>query len=260
MGDRGSRAAGVECKVWRQGEKHKLNNLNMISEIQIKNVASYDSEGIKIGTDRKINFFFGCNGTGKSTIAKYLRNLMLASPEQDPIFSDCSISGFDPSIQKILVYNEDFRNENFILKDEQKGIFSLNTTNADIDRQIQTITNYINNLKRLLENADRRKQNIESLRDKKTLDLINFVFSKRSVFRDCRNAVIPYGGNKKMFLGHIKNYLNNTSSKSLSELLLEYNRIYNNGIQEIPMTITLSAFQSLITLEGEISKILEKTN
>ena len=115
----------------------------MISRLVIKNVASYNATGVDIDTNKKINFFFGYNGSGKSTIAKYLHNITLPTIEQSPDFADCSQIGYDPLSQTILVYDEEFKKENFILKDEQRGIFSLNKTNDAVDKQIKIINNEI---------------------------------------------------------------------------------------------------------------------
>ena len=44
----------------------------MITKINVKNVASYNpTAGVEINDLKKVNFFFGFNGSGKSTIAKY---------------------------------------------------------------------------------------------------------------------------------------------------------------------------------------------
>ena len=58
----------------------------MISQISIKNVASYDNTGVVINTDKKINYFFGYNGSGKSTIAKYLHDITLPIIEHNTDF------------------------------------------------------------------------------------------------------------------------------------------------------------------------------
>ena len=115
----------------------------MIERLVIKNVASYDSTGVDINTNKKINFFFGYNGSGKSTIARFLHDVTLPATEKALEFSDCSQTGFDPAVQTILVYNEEFRNENFISKDEQRGIFSLNKTNDEVDKQITILNDEI---------------------------------------------------------------------------------------------------------------------
>ena len=88
-----------------------LNLHNMISRLVIKNVASYDATGVDVDTNKKINFFFGYNGSGKSTIAKYLHNITLPTTEQSSDFVDCSQIGYDPLAQTILVYDEEFKKE-----------------------------------------------------------------------------------------------------------------------------------------------------
>ena len=54
----------------------------MIDSIHIRSVASYDENGVDIQNLKKMNFFFGANGTGKSTIARYLYNFALDEYEQ----------------------------------------------------------------------------------------------------------------------------------------------------------------------------------
>ena len=44
----------------------------MISKIEIKNIASFDASGVVIDGLKKINFIYGSNGCGKTTISKCL--------------------------------------------------------------------------------------------------------------------------------------------------------------------------------------------
>ena len=108
----------------------------MIEKIHMQGVATYDAAGVDFDTNKKINFIFGYNGSGKSTIGRFLHNLTLSGAERSSDYDHCTQTGYDPTTQTILVYNEDFRQKNFIVKDEQKGIFSLNGTNAEVDKQI----------------------------------------------------------------------------------------------------------------------------
>ena len=46
----------------------------MIKSIKMKNCATYSEEGISIENCQKVNFIYGANGSGKSTISKFLYN------------------------------------------------------------------------------------------------------------------------------------------------------------------------------------------
>ena len=67
----------------------------MITEIKIDNISSY-KEPVSIEELKKLNFFFGNNGSGKSTIAKFLYNINPnKSTNDDMRFGDCSQLGFN---------------------------------------------------------------------------------------------------------------------------------------------------------------------
>ena len=79
----------------------------MIENIRIRNIASYDANGINVVNLKKVNFFYGANGCGKTTISNYLSNA------EDLRFNECSTSWEGGRPLKTLVYNKQFRDENF---------------------------------------------------------------------------------------------------------------------------------------------------
>lgn len=231
----------------------------MITKITMKNIASYDATGVDIDTDKKINFFFGYNGCGKSTIARFLHNISLPSVEQSSDFANCTQIGFNSSTETILVYNEEFRNDNFITKDEQRGIFSLNKTNAVIDSLIEQANNKVAELQRNLASSKTRGEELEKKQMNKLKELEGIVFDKRNQFSTCKNATIPYGGSKKSFQTHIRSFLVHVEKvKQLPELLQEYNRVYANGLRNIPYVVDMDAFNSLVMQEKAITDLLSE--
>jgi wobble nucleotide-excising tRNase len=110
----------------------------MITKISIKKVASYGQNPVILETDKKINLIYGLNGTGKTTISKYLQN------QGDLSFSDCSIDGLRD--EKVLVYNQKFIDDNFYLSLTQKGIFSLKSENKEAKEKIDNAIKEINKL------------------------------------------------------------------------------------------------------------------
>ena len=79
----------------------------MLESITIKGVATYDATGIQIDNLRKINFIYGTNGCGKTTLSKLIYN------PTDMAFSDCDLAWKGNLPVNVLVYNKDFRERNF---------------------------------------------------------------------------------------------------------------------------------------------------
>ncbi len=77
-----------------------------------------------------INFLFGKNGAGKSTVAK--------------AFTDPSAirwqAGINPDGYTILIYNQDFINNNFATYGDLQGVFTLSQENVEIRKQIDAKT------------------------------------------------------------------------------------------------------------------------
>ena len=95
----------------------------MIKSIKLKNCATYPDTGVYIQNCQKINFFYGSNGSGKSTIGNFLRN------PTDSQYQDCNIDwGSDPQID-VIVYNREFREKNF--KENIAGVFTLGQATID---------------------------------------------------------------------------------------------------------------------------------
>lgn len=108
----------------------------MITNIKLNGISSYKNEAT-ITDLKKVNFFFGSNGSGKSTIAKFLFNLSLEEENKSLDFINCNQVGYIKEECDILVFDEKFIERNFIKKDIQNGIFSLNQGNGVIDQLIE---------------------------------------------------------------------------------------------------------------------------
>ena len=97
----------------------------MLTEIKLNGFASFKHETC-LQTDKPVNFVYGLNGTGKSSITRYL-----ADPSNDK-YAKCSMSpSLDPTNEEILVYNQDYIHDNFIERDHQQGVFTLSKANKE---------------------------------------------------------------------------------------------------------------------------------
>jgi len=106
----------------------------MLTEIKLNGFASFKHETC-LQTDKPINFVYGLNGTGKSSLTRYLAH------RDDPKYAQCSITpAIDPDKEEILVYNQDYISETFVDKDRQNGVFTLSKQNKKAYAAIQKAT------------------------------------------------------------------------------------------------------------------------
>lgn len=100
----------------------------MINNIVIKDIASYDINGINVTDLNKINFFYGPNGCGKTTVSNYLTDT------DELLFNACSIDWEGGQPLRTLVYNKQFRDNNFGTG-AIAGVFTLGqATREDIEQ------------------------------------------------------------------------------------------------------------------------------
>ena len=81
----------------------------MIRNVIIKNTATFDDTGIEVPEFKKVNFFYGANGSGKTTISNFIYE------PNNARFPDCQLNWKNEIELKSLVYNKDFRDRNFDL-------------------------------------------------------------------------------------------------------------------------------------------------
>lgn len=98
----------------------------MIEQIHIDSVACYDN--VTINNLKKINFIYGANGVGKTTISNIIQ-----SPDKYP---NCKIDWLGNSPISTLVYNKNFREQNF---GESKipGVFTLGSATKENVEEIE---------------------------------------------------------------------------------------------------------------------------
>ena len=96
----------------------------MIESISIQGVASFQNPTpVSLNTNKKIVLFYGHNGTGKSTVARYLQDTTHNN------YSNCSYELPNAQDYQILVYNTEFVEKNFS-QDSFEGVFTLGETNV----------------------------------------------------------------------------------------------------------------------------------
>ena len=139
----------------------------MIEQINVKNIATYNEIGVSFKYMKLINFIYGGNGSGKTTISNYLKSPL------SPIYSSCSIDWDKDGELPILVYNKTFREENFSTG-KIRGVFTLGkATKEELE--------LIENKKKLLSEAIDTDRNYSSSIEKLTTDLNDQMVSFRDL-------------------------------------------------------------------------------
>lgn len=106
----------------------------MLKEVKIAGCASYDAAGETMADLKPINFIFGTNGTGKTTISRVIADVQS--------FAASSLNWEAGRVLDTLVYNRDFAAQNFA-NSTAPGIFTLGTVDPEIDAKIVAATNAI---------------------------------------------------------------------------------------------------------------------
>lgn len=128
----------------------------MINKIQVKNVATYDENGITIENISKINYIYGANGCGKTTISNFL------SDQNAGKFSECKLEWENNISEKTFVYNKEFRDRNF-RESDIAGIFTLGQATSDVIEEIKQKKMDLANIK---NNILASNKTIEGLQEK----------------------------------------------------------------------------------------------
>lgn len=124
----------------------------MINKLKVKNVSTYDGNGIEMNNLKKVNFIYGNNGSGKTTITEVIR-----FPKT---YTDCELVWNEKEIHTV-VYNRNFIEENFRQHMTIKGIFTLGKESTElltkIDEKKQVIKQHDTALEKLDTKIDEFK-------------------------------------------------------------------------------------------------------
>ncbi len=113
-------------------DKQQQNISSGISQIALKNVATFDENGASFENLKSINFIYGANGSGKTTTSSFLKNLAENGIEDK--FDNSKIEWHNSESLKIEVYNKQFKEEQF-RNSQVKGIFTLGKkTNENLEK------------------------------------------------------------------------------------------------------------------------------
>ena len=208
----------------------------MIEEIIIKNVNSYTT-GASIKTDKKVNLIYGLNGSGKTTISDYFRDLSKEPEEKDSKFNNCGNK--KENDLKILVYNRNFVEENFYKVEGQKLIFTLGTENKKIEKDIESLDKNIKEISNSIKIEEKKlkdtKESVEKKKNKTRDSIWNYFegYRKENIFND--NNFFHGTKLKQSFFDKISTEYDRNSSNPGRDISKEVHNV-KNRLDELTKT------------------------
>lgn len=240
----------------------------MIKSISISDVATFDRSGVAIENLKKINFIYGANGTGKTTITNFLQET------SNTQFSNCTIDWQHAIPLQTLVYNKSFRERNF-RKGKIDGIFTLGEATKEEKIAIEQMVKDLADIKN--EGIEKNESKLQLTKEKKKLD-DNFreaawinVYKKHELFKEAfRGAKTKETFKNKL----IDQSSTNTSDlKSYEEIKVKAATLFGETPTSLPPLQEID-FSRLIEIESnhiwekkivgkgniEISKLIQHLN
>lgn len=235
----------------------------MIVELSLNGVASYKKE-VKISGLKKLNFFFGSNGSGKTTIGKLLDSLPKNSFEYlDQNFSECKAEGYTMDNHLIYVFNENFIKNNFRQTDKLGGIFTLDEKNDKLDQEIDILkekvsTNTFRKNKLLTVFDKLEKEKIEIYNQKK-FGILDVVWGEKDKYKKFYEFAPMWSGRKEAHYEQVKSIIDReqTENYDYDYLKKEYQNLHENQLARIEIEIESVFLLQFRRLENQLKCKLE---
>ena len=161
----------------------------MIKKITIKGEATYPKEGVTFEDLQKVNFIYGGNGTGKTTLSR-----VLAQPES---FPTCEVVWDEGTTQETVVYNKYFREKNF--QEEIPGVFTIGEDAVEQMKKLEELREKHEEQERKLRDINYRKREAQQAVESEQKSLIDLLWSKTRKRREELPNCIEAGMTKKEF-------------------------------------------------------------
>lgn len=210
----------------------------MLTSITLKNVATYEPiNGVQIDGLKKVNFIYGANGCGKTTLSNYLLN------PSNTKFVHSSLSWKNETPIKTLVYNKEFREKNFG-KGKLGGVFTLGKATTE---EIKVIDEKSEELKTIKADGLKKRETLNTQKEKK--EVLEKEFTESAWQKLYKKHEKEF---KQAFVGSMKSgesfknrllqeYKSNTTSlKSSDELREKAKTIFGEAPQAISLINTIS--------------------
>ncbi len=230
-------------------DQQQQNISSGISQIVLKNVATFDENGASFENLNSINFIYGANGSGKTTTSSFLKNLAENGIEDK--FDNSKIEWYNSENLKIEVYNKQFKEEQF-RNSQIKGIFTLGKKTNENLENIENKKESINKEKEKKIKNEESLQKLKQERKEKEKDFTNSCWEKlykknEENFKEILEGFKRKEKFKEKILEEFKSNEHNESEIVRLEELKENIKIVfsKNQTELVPLECNLTDFDSI---------------
>lgn len=188
-----------------------------------------------------INYFFGNNGTGKSTIAKAIQSGEGITYAPGVSADDC----------QVLVYNQEYIDNNMKNFHNLPGVFTMAEENVEIQYLIDEAMKKIESAQKTVTIAEEKKTKLAFKKDALDTNLHNDLWKKTETIRskDFPKTQTGFISSKKKFANKIKGCI--PSDYNLDDLKRMYSSAYSATPKKYELFNTISDTSALDNMEGK---------
>lgn len=206
----------------------------MIEEILLSGHGNYDAEGTKLTGLKSVNYIFGPNGSGKTTISRVI--------DDATAFPSCNVQWAAGNPLEVRVYNRDFVARHFDAESSIKGIYTFGE-NVDVAEKIKSlkadageISIKLAGLKKTHEGED-GKGGKQKDRDDLELSLVEDIWKAKKALDDVNQAFIGLNNNKQKFCARylVEAEKNQTQLRDIGALREDAATVFATALSEAAM-------------------------
>lgn len=119
----------IKLAMRRKEEENTPIETRGLTTIKLRNVATFDRDGVTFGNLAPVSIIYGGNGTGKSTLTK-----VVSDPTAYP---DCELEWSDFDAMPVMAYDHRFRQSN--ISENMPGVFTLGEASAQSSEEIARV-------------------------------------------------------------------------------------------------------------------------
>ncbi|MBF9052954.1 AAA family ATPase [Rhodobacterales bacterium LSUCC1028] len=167
--------------------------------MKLANAGLYDASGAQLTDLKNLNFIFGSNGSGKTTISRVIRDGGASSD-----YPDCQITWAGGAPLETHVYNKDFVDTHFNAESNIQGIYTFGG-NVDVAEEIKKLKNEADGIKAKLSGLQRTLIGEDGTGGKKkeredlAPQFLEYVWDAKRNFSDLKDAFTGLNSDKKKF-------------------------------------------------------------